>query len=715
MEAIREGLIKGCLPPSMCNARNKLIPKKGDISNFENWRNISILTVFYKTLSKVMADRLQPVLTKLVGNQQFAYRRDRGAHDAIMNVLDHAHSLKLNNTGLEGIFSIDFKNAFDCIDHQYIVDCLQAYNFGEYFCNMVKVALNNRTGTIYDENMQNIGLYNINVGVLQGDIVAPYLFLIAISPLLTKLCSVMVGKHLEKHHPVISFADDVTIMGKLTSETIDNIIDVCDTFKKLSGLSINFKKSSLMYLKHTTSESIRGIPLSSEIKLLGFHLNNTLKITADNWQATLSKLTKQICNWSRFNLTLKGRLRIASTFMLSQINYMARILPTNNPAFNAIVEKIHRFITRNSNISQSLVTVPTSARGLGFVDLHSAAAAMRAHFICSALGKNQEKWACNINNLTDKYYRINIMGHQQLTNLTRDFLVKLPNYKQAFYNQTQSWIHLPVTSPDLLKLSKNPKKTSEILLKLSSYEREQTIALLLASKRSEEDNPTQSKKNDHLHHLLQLFPEVDNNKTIPRADFMQFIMQQKKSKNLRIILQSHTTAITVKKQESKIADWYSSWGLTCEITQTDSLKVWKSESLSNNTSEFIYNFFSNRLISNHRRAKFDTSIVNKCLNCDSINGESETLKHLFFECTLAQKLWAETFGFINPMEIVLLLAPSAIKKSALIMCQAIWKTRMINARAIIKPKITKCIFKTLIEQNLIVKYNKYMAMLLKKI
>ena len=512
----------------MCNARNKLIPKKGDISNFENWRNISILTVFYKTLSKVIAGRLQPVLTKLVGNQQFAYRRDRGAHDAIMNVLDHAHSLKRNNTGVEGIFSIDFKNAFDCIDHQYIVDCLQAYNFGEYFCNMVKVALNNRTGTIYDENMQNIGLYNINVGVLQGDIVAPYLFLIAISPLLTKLCSVMVGKHLEKHHPVISFADDVTIMGKLTSETIDNIIDVCDTFKKLSGLSINFKKSSLMYLKHTTSESIRGIPLSSEIKLLGFHLNNTLKITADNWQATLSKLTKQICNWSRFNLTLKGRLRIASTFMLSQINYMARILPTNNPAFNAIVEKIHRFITRNSNISQSLVTVSTSARGLGFVDLHSAAAAMRAHFICSALGKNQEKWACNINNLTDKYYRINIMGHQQLTNLTRDFLVKLPNYKQAFYNQTQSWIHLPVTSPDLRMLSKNPKKTSEILLKLSSYEREQTIALLLASKRSEEDNPTQSKKNDHLHHLLQLFPEVDNNKTIPRADFMQFIMQQKK-------------------------------------------------------------------------------------------------------------------------------------------------------------------------------------------
>ena len=47
----------------MTNRKIKIRPKKGDLSNTNNWRGINLLDVTSKVISIVVSCRLQPVLS----------------------------------------------------------------------------------------------------------------------------------------------------------------------------------------------------------------------------------------------------------------------------------------------------------------------------------------------------------------------------------------------------------------------------------------------------------------------------------------------------------------------------------------------------------------------------------------------------------------------------------------------------------------------------
>ena len=57
---------------------SRLYPKKGkDFCQLNNWRPISLLNVNYKTLTKVLAMRLQNVLNKIISTDQVGYINGR--------------------------------------------------------------------------------------------------------------------------------------------------------------------------------------------------------------------------------------------------------------------------------------------------------------------------------------------------------------------------------------------------------------------------------------------------------------------------------------------------------------------------------------------------------------------------------------------------------------------------------------------------------------
>lgn len=58
-----------------------LIPKKVDASKVSDFRPISLIHSFAKIVSKIMANRLTPVLTKLISINQSAFIKKRCIHD----------------------------------------------------------------------------------------------------------------------------------------------------------------------------------------------------------------------------------------------------------------------------------------------------------------------------------------------------------------------------------------------------------------------------------------------------------------------------------------------------------------------------------------------------------------------------------------------------------------------------------------------------------
>lgn len=76
-ESLNNGLEKGELSSTQKFGVLSLIYKKGDPSNMENWRPVTILNTDYKIAAKALANRLKKVIHKLISGDQQGYIRER--------------------------------------------------------------------------------------------------------------------------------------------------------------------------------------------------------------------------------------------------------------------------------------------------------------------------------------------------------------------------------------------------------------------------------------------------------------------------------------------------------------------------------------------------------------------------------------------------------------------------------------------------------------
>ena len=122
-----------------CRALLVLIPKgEKDIRLLKNWRPISLLNVDYKILAKVLATRLQKVISQLVSPDQTGYIKGRYIGDNVRTMLD---ILELTNHQADpGIMVIiDFEKAFDTISWSFLYKTLDYFNFGPVFKKYIQL------------------------------------------------------------------------------------------------------------------------------------------------------------------------------------------------------------------------------------------------------------------------------------------------------------------------------------------------------------------------------------------------------------------------------------------------------------------------------------------------------------------------------------------------------------------------------------------------
>jgi len=85
------------LTRSLYNAINStfiaLIPKFDTSSSFDDYRPISLCNCLYKIISKIIANRLRPILSCHIAPQQFAFLEHRQIHKAIRLAQEAIHSI----------------------------------------------------------------------------------------------------------------------------------------------------------------------------------------------------------------------------------------------------------------------------------------------------------------------------------------------------------------------------------------------------------------------------------------------------------------------------------------------------------------------------------------------------------------------------------------------------------------------------------------------
>ena len=95
---------------------------------FNNYRPISILPLFSKILERVMYDRILKFINKhnLLYRYQFGFRQDHSTFMALIILIDKI-TAALDNGDFTLAVLIDFRKAFDTIDHKILLDKLYHY------------------------------------------------------------------------------------------------------------------------------------------------------------------------------------------------------------------------------------------------------------------------------------------------------------------------------------------------------------------------------------------------------------------------------------------------------------------------------------------------------------------------------------------------------------------------------------------------------------
>ena len=138
---------------------------------------------------------------------------------------------------------LDFKKAFDCVDHSILLQKLQRYGITGQLHSLITSFITDRMQYV-SVNQISSRLLPIEVGVPQGSILAPTLFLIYVNDLLSYT---MYSKS-------FAYADDTVFI--LESEDLRTLFHICNIDLYLIGkwckanrMVLNTKKSNYMILK----------------------------------------------------------------------------------------------------------------------------------------------------------------------------------------------------------------------------------------------------------------------------------------------------------------------------------------------------------------------------------------------------------------------------------------------------------------------------------
>jgi hypothetical protein len=92
----------GRFPDQLNNTNIVLIPKVANPTSMKDLRPISLCNVLYKIVSKVLANRLKPLLSRYISTEQSAFVVDRSILDNVMVAMETIHHMKCKVKGKVG-------------------------------------------------------------------------------------------------------------------------------------------------------------------------------------------------------------------------------------------------------------------------------------------------------------------------------------------------------------------------------------------------------------------------------------------------------------------------------------------------------------------------------------------------------------------------------------------------------------------------------------
>ena len=216
----------------------------GSRNDKNNYRPISVHPILSKILEKHICEYLCNFLKKnnLFHHLQSGFRKSHSTETALIRLVDQL-LINLDNDKITGLVFIDYKKAFDLIDHQLLLSKLKVLGVNETFLPLFRDYLSGRSQYVTIDGCHSTKR-SVTLGVPQGSILGPILFLVFINDLPEAL----------QHCVADIYTDDTTISHSAHYQEAPNAVS--------EGLEediievLNWSSSNKMLLNESKTKSM---------------------------------------------------------------------------------------------------------------------------------------------------------------------------------------------------------------------------------------------------------------------------------------------------------------------------------------------------------------------------------------------------------------------------------------------------------------------------
>jgi len=345
----------GLSPAGFLDGAVVILFKKGDISLLANYRPITLLNTDHRLLAKVLANRLAPVLARVIGQEQSGFLPGRHIGDRILflQLLSAALSSQRGQGGewpdSAAVVFLDFAKAFDTLDREYILDMLRTVGAGD-LVHWVRLLLTGTHAVVVVNGVVSAPA-SWEAGVRQGCPLAPLLYVVGAWGLACHLkASPGVGVELPgcgRQH-LGQVADDTQAMvTSARPEDVQPLVTAMQIYRDATGQAINPDKCEILQIgtalpvgvPGSPGSTVCGMPVVTAATALGMIFsNNNGQAPAEpcpqaapaqpaqqtqgaDWSGLLAKCRKSMAKVARMGLSVFGRASAVSSYCLSKMLY----------------------------------------------------------------------------------------------------------------------------------------------------------------------------------------------------------------------------------------------------------------------------------------------------------------------------------------------------------------------------------------------------------